>query len=112
MIRGTTAQFKFKLPCEKQYIERAAIKFWQPNNHSDLLPIIKHETDCTNPGDSTELCISLTAEETARFLDTCRAKVQIRVKLSDGTVFGSKPQFVVVYPMDDEILKEDLENQI
>ena len=108
MIRGTTAQFKFKLPYPKAELSWTTIKFWQPNNPSRLLPITRKLEDCTAPDDSNELCVSLTAEETSRFLDKYKANLQLRGQhMESGTVFGSKPILFTVYPMNDDILEED-----
>ncbi len=108
MIRGTTAQFKFKLPYSKEEIDWATIKFWQPQNPSKLLPITRKLEDCTASDDSYSLCVSLTAEETSRFLDKYKAKVQLRAQhINNGTVFGSRTKLITVYPMPDDILEED-----
>lgn len=109
MIRGTTAQFKFKLPYAKRELLSATIKFWQPNNTNNLLPIIRtldadKLNDCFVSDDSKELCISLTSEETSRFSDKYKAKVQLIAQHIDGTNFGSRPQVVTVYPMPDDII--------
>lgn len=50
MIRGTTAQFKFKLPCIKGRLKYATVKFWQDGNAGTIeakLPITKRLDDCT-----------------------------------------------------------------
>lgn len=108
MIRGTTAQFKFKLPYTKAELAWATIKFWQPQNTNPYLPITKKLEHCESPDDSTELCVSLTAEETMRFSDEYKAKVQLRAQHTDsGTVFGSRTTIFTVYPMNDEIIEED-----
>lgn len=108
MIRGTTAQFKFKLPYPISELSWATIKFWQPNNPSKLLPIVKKLQDCGGSDDSYDLCISLTAEETSRFLDKYKAKVQLRaLHENSGTIFGTHPALVSVYPMPDDIIEED-----
>ena len=108
MIRGTTAQFTFKLPYSKNELEWATMKFWQPNNQHPHLPITKRLEHCGNPDDSMELCVSLTADETMRFSETYQAKVQLRAQNKEnGTMFGSRPQLFTVYPMNDEILDED-----
>lgn len=109
MIRGTTAQFKFKLPHTKSEIQSATIRFWQSNNPNKYLPIIKtldseKLNDCFISDDSKELCISLTSEETARFSDKYKAKTQLRGVLVDGGTFGSRPQIITVYPMPDDII--------
>jgi hypothetical protein len=108
MIRGTTAQFKFKMPYPKAELTWVTIKFWQPGNTNPYLPITKKLVHCDVTDNSTELCVSLTAEETMRFSERYKAKVQLRAQHSDtGTVFGSRPQLITVYPMNDEILDED-----
>ena len=108
MIRGTNAQFKFKLPYEKSELAWATIKFWQPGNMSSYLPITKKLEHCETTDNPTELCVSLTAEETKRFSEKYKAKVQMRAQHAiNGTVFGNRPKLVTVYPMNDEILEED-----
>lgn len=108
MIRGTTASFKFKLPYAKDELRWATIKFWQPNNPSTLLPITRTLEHCQTTDNSSELCVSLTAEETSRFIDKYKAKLQLRAQhLNSGTVFGTKPQLFTVYPMSDDILEEN-----
>lgn len=108
MIRGTTAQFKFKLPYSYDELSWATIKFWQPNNPSKLLPITRRLEDCAVSDGSNELCVSLTAEETSRFLDKYKAKVQLRAQhIVSGAVFGNKTRLITVYPMLDDIIKED-----
>lgn len=108
MIRGTTTQFKFKLPYTKEELEWVRIKFWQPGNTSTLLPITKALEHCDSSDDSTELCVSLTAEETSRFSEKYKARVQLRGQCVDsGTVFGSRQTLLTVYPMRDDIIEED-----
>lgn len=108
MIRGTTAQFKFKLPYTKSELAWATIKFWQPGNPSDDLPITRTLSDCSTQSGGTILCVSLTATDTALFLDKYKAKVQLRAQHSlSGTVFGSRPQMITVYPIIDEILDDN-----
>lgn len=108
MIRGTTAQFKFKLPYPKEELSWATIKFWQSSNPNRLLPLTKKLENCIQTDSTNELCVSLTAEETSRFLDKYKARVQLRAQHADsGTVFGCKPITFTVYPMSDEIIKED-----
>lgn len=108
MIRGTTAQFKFKLPYPKEELSWATIKFWQPQNPSKLLPITRTLEHCHAPDDSKELCVSLTAEETSRFIDKYKANLQLRAQhLESGTVFGTKLIWFTVYPMSDDILEEN-----
>ena len=108
MIRGTTAQFKFKLPYTKNELDWVTIKFWQPNNTSSSLPITKTLTHCSATNESKELCVSLTANETRLFLDTHKAIVQFRAQhKTNGTIFGSRPEYITVYPMLDDIIIEN-----
>ena len=107
MIRGTTAQFKFKLPYSKDELEWITIKFWQPGNPSEELPITKTMTMCSSTGNQNEVCVSLSANETAKFLDKYKARVQLRAQPVFGAPFGSKQQLITVYPMLDDIINED-----
>ena len=108
MIRGTTAHFTFKIPYPKDELAWATIKFWQEGNTSLYLPITKKLEHCDAPEGSMELCVSLTADETKRFSEKYKGKVQIRAQHStDGTIFGNRPTLFTVYPMNDGILDED-----
>ena len=109
MIRGTTAQFKFKLPYAYKDLMWITITFWQPGN-PNLSPIIKTKTECSPVGETTEICTSLTCEETARFSDKYKAKVQLRAQPDitlQGAPFGSKQQLITVYPMLDDLIDQD-----
>lgn len=110
MIRGTTAQFKFKLPCTKEDLHWATITIGQTGNTgtSDApVPIIKRLSNCPMPNESNELCISLDALETMRFSEKVKAYVQFRAQRKDGTVFGNRTKYISVYPMSNEILDQD-----
>ena len=108
MIRGTTAQFKFKLPYSYCELEWITIKFWQPGNPSERLPITKTKTNCSTTDDPTELCVSLSATETAIFSDKYKGKVQLRAQPFANGSFGSTQQTFTVYPMHDGIIDEDI----
>lgn len=108
MIRGTTPQFKFIIPYPKNEMEWVRIKFWQPNNPSKLLPITRTIDNCKTTDNPKELIVSLTAEETKRFVDKYKAKMQFRAKhLLTGTIFGTPEQLLTIYPMRDDIIEED-----
>ena len=105
MIRGTTAQFKFKLPCLKRDLDFATIKFWQSNNPNERLPIIKTLSNCGGTDSLPELRVSLSPEETARFSDKYKAKIQFRAAYN-GHVFGNKKiMLLTVYPMSDDLIE-------
>ena len=106
MIRGTTAQFKFDLPYSFDSLEFVTIKFWQPGNPSEMLPIKKTKTNCYSPSGSTELYVSLSASETKEFSDKYKARVQLRAQVYGGSSFGSRQQLITVYPMLDEIIED------
>ena len=109
MIRGTTAQFKFKLPYEKNQLQWVTMKFWQPGNDGTTeapLPILKQKTHIDSSDDSKELSVSLTSEETLRFTDKLKAKVQMRAQHVNGLVFASKEKIVTVYPLADDLTQD------
>lgn len=111
MIRGTTAQFKFKLPYSFNELEWITITFWQPGN-PNLSSIIKRKSQCSSVIGTNEICTALTCEETAQFSDKLKAKVQLRAQPIEDlheAPFGSKEQLITVYPMLDDLI-EDKEN--
>lgn len=110
MIRGTTAQFKFKIPYELNQLEWVRVKFWQPNNPNELLPITKTKSECTELS-AGEVCVCLTSEQTARFSDKYKAIVQLRAQpLAElgGPVFACRQRLITVYPMLDDMIEEDI----
>ena len=112
MIRGTTAQFRFKIPYKKEELLWATMKFWQPGNNGTpmaQLPITKKLEHCSETDDSYELCINLTANETLRFSDKLKARVQLRAQTIDGATFASRETLVSVYPINDDIVTDDPE---
>lgn len=106
MIRGTTAQFKFKLPYSFDELANITIKFWQPGNPSNSLPLFKYKNNCEERTQN-EIYVSLRPSETAMFSDKYKAKVQLRATPSAGSPFGSKEYLVTVYPMPDDIIIDD-----
>ena len=107
MIRGTTAQFKFTLPYKKGSLEWLTIKFWQPGNPSEQLPITKTLANCSSTNNPNEICVSLSATETAMFSDKYKARVQLRAQPFADAPFGSRQQLFTVYPMLDDIIEDD-----
>ena len=108
MIRGTTARFRFDLPCKKGCVEWVTIKFWQPG--TSMEPIIKDENWCSGSDDDSVIYVSLDPSETKQFSDKLKAKVQLR-GCAEGAVFGSMPESIIVYPMDDNIIEEDQDQE-
>ena len=108
MIRGTTAQFKFKLPYPKEELLWATIMFWQKNNTNPYLPITKKLVHCVTLDDPKELYVSLTADETIRFSEKYKAEAQLRAQhATTGSIIGCHKKDITVYSMKDEIFEED-----
>lgn len=106
MIRGTTAQFKFKLPYSYDNLSNITIKFWQPGNPSNSLPILKYKSHCVEQA-KNEIYVSLRPSETALFSDKYKAKLQLIAQPYIGAPFGSKECLVNVYPMPNDIILDD-----
>ena len=113
MIRGTTAQFKFKLPYDISELSVVKIIFWQENysgpDKSRPLPILKVLSQCSQGNSTKELLVSLNKEETLRFADDRKAYVQLQAKPKEGSGFASKKTMITVYPVyDDSVLDDDI----
>lgn len=108
MIRGTTETFKFKLPCSCNEITSVKIVFWQEGNNGPSedrpLPIVKVLSQCTTTESPQELAVILGQEETLRFSDKRKGKVQMRAYSESGVCFGCKPTLFNVYPINDETI--------
>ena len=99
MIRGTTARFKFQLSYAKEDIEWVTIKFWQENPINEFNPITKRMDDCEIDSDTKELYVVLTSEETFRFSDKHKARMQLMGMHKNGTVFADRQRLESVYPL-------------
>lgn len=106
MIRGITAQFKFKLPYALKDIDNLVVKFWQSNNPSESLPIFKYKSSCEERVEK-EIYVSLRPSETALFSDKYKAKLQLRAQPIIGVPFGTEEQLIPVYPMPEDIIIDD-----
>ena len=109
MIRGTTAQFKFNLTYALGDLQWVVMQFWQPGNNGTTdnpLPIIKKRT--TLSGTSTELLVTLTSEETLRFTDKLKARVQLRAQTKTGLIFASHQELVTVYPLPGSLITDEV----
>jgi hypothetical protein len=101
MVRGTTAQFKFKLPYPISEIKEVTISFWQNNNAGTIsspLPIVKTLESCAMSSNQYELSVTLNPHETSRFLSDRKGYVQITGETLEGVIFGNTPQMFSVYP--------------
>ena len=113
MIRGTNAQFKFRLPYNYSELDTIKIVFWQPANNgpdsSRPLPIIKVLPQCSPTEIPNELSVTLNQEETLRFSEDRKAYVQLRGTTFEGIPIASREKQITVYPVyDDSILDDDI----
>lgn len=103
MIRGTNAQFKFEIPYDFSELTYVNIMFWQDGNDGpDVnrpLPIRKIKDDCKWYAIDKQVVVDLSPEETARFVDDRKAKVQLSATTGTGIRFASKERIITVYPM-------------
>lgn len=103
MIRGTTAQFKFEIPYDWNTVANANVVFWQDGNdgpdETRPLPIRKIKGDCVWIASDKMVTVTLQPEETARFSDDRKAKVQLSATTFSGIRFASEQQDIVVYPI-------------
>jgi hypothetical protein len=111
MIRGVSAEFIFDLPCQYLDLKSAQVAFWQEDYYgpSDLrrLPIIKTLEYCKRGPKPTQLSVTLSREETARFTELRKAYVQFAgVKMgfdANGNAvdqgIGHKKEMITVYPI-------------
>lgn len=113
MTRGTNAEFRFKLPYDFSDLAVVQIVFWQENNDGPSkerpLPIYKIKEQCYQGNQPNELCVILHQEETLRFTDKRRAKVQLRATTTTGVPIASPERLITVYPIyDDSVLDETI----
>lgn len=113
MIRGASAQFKFRLPYKFSDLETVKIVFWQDYNPGPdptrPLPIVKVLQQCSQSDLPNELVVTLNQEETLRFVDDRKAYAQLRAVTGDGIPIASREKQITVYPVyDDSILDDDI----
>lgn len=108
MIRGTTAQFKFKLPYRYDELDTVTITFWQSIANKPNVLVKKVKSNCNVSSDDDYcLCVSLTPSETLMFSDKLKAKVQLRA-ISGANTFASREQLITVYPINNEVIDTEL----
>ena len=101
MIRGTTANFRLKLPYQISVLKEAIVTFWQNNNFgtpSAPLPIAKTLASCTTTSNPYELSVTLNPHETARFSSYLKGYMQFEGETLEGIKFGNTPYMFTVYP--------------
>lgn len=114
MVRGTNQEFRFKLSCNFADLATVRVAFWQDNYNGPAswrpLPIIKVKSQCGQVEDEAKQCsVVLNQEETLRFSDKRKAKVQLRGVTYDGRPIATMEHLIKVYPVyDDSILDGDI----
>lgn len=113
MIRGSSQEFRYKLPCAFDDLAEVRISFWQDNYKGPAnyrpLPIIKIKAQCQKCDQPDLLSVTLNQEETLRFSDRRKAKVQLRALTTSGVPIVAREQLLTVYPVhDDSILDGDI----
>ncbi|EOZ2853485.1 hypothetical protein ACQQ4G_003131 [Listeria monocytogenes] len=96
MYRGTTPTLRFALPFETSLVKTAYITFFQ----KDRKQFEKNLSDCVL--ESNQLVVTLSQEETLRFVTNVPLMIQIRTVLNDGKAKASKIMEVKVY----DVLKD------
>lgn len=112
MVRGTTTQFRFKLPRKSSELESVKIVFWQDGYSGPSadrpLPIIKTLKQCSVLNSEYELNITLSQEETLRFSDDRKGYVQLHALAIDGLAYSHKKREITVYPLEDDSILGDV----
>lgn len=113
MVRGTNQEFRFKLSCAFSELATVRVVFWQDNNNGPTswrpLPIIKVKAQCRQGATTNECAVALNQEETLRFSDNRKAKVQLRGVTYDGRPIATLEHLIEVYSVyDDSILEGDI----
>ena len=113
MIRGTNQEFRFNLSCQFAELEKVKVEFWQENYYGPVpyrpLPIVKVKAQCAPCDDANQCSVTLNQEETLRFTDKRKAKVQLRGLTYDGRPIATLEHLIKVYPVhDDSILDGEI----
>lgn len=113
MVRGTNQEFRFKLSCNFADLAQVRVTFWQENYNGPAnwrpLPIIKVKAQCAPCDEDNQCSVTLNQEETLRFSDKRKAKVQLRGVTYDGRPIATLEHLIKVYPVyDDSILDGEI----
>lgn len=104
MTKGTTPTHRFKLPFTAETLE-FTVTYAQKNPHTNEKTIAAKKTnaDCIVNGDTIE--VSLTQEDTLKFVENRAVEIQIKAKEQDGNVIASKIMISTVKEiLDEEVL--------
>ena len=105
MIRGSNVEFRFKLPYPFSELATVNVVFWQDGYDGPSpgrpLPIKKNKNHCRVGRNDTELSVVLQREETLRFTDKRKGKVQLFAETFSGIDVCGLEQLFPVYPSKD-----------
>jgi hypothetical protein len=111
MTRGGSTEFRFKLPHNFSDLAVVKITFWQEGyyglSESRPLPIVKTREQCRVGSSLNELSVTLNQEETLRFTDRKKGKVQLYAKTIAGQPIMDKERLFTVYPVYDDSIIDD-----
>lgn len=112
MVRGSSTEFRFKLPYDFSEMKTIKISFWQEYNNGPSsnrpLPILKIKEQCEEIAPKV-IRVVLNQEETLRFSDKIKAKAQLRGITYTGIPVAGDEELITVYPMqDDSILNDEI----
>ena len=112
MIRGTTEEFRFKIPYTQEEVQSFEITFWQKGLYGTAehpFPINKTEL---SPGvswyDANTIKVVLTADETLRFTDKLKGYAQFAGCTINNFTFSHIPTTYTVYPLRTSIDVDDI----
>ena len=103
MTKGTTPTLKFTFPFETKLLSDVLITI-KDYKSEKMYTIEKTLSDCVKEDHSVS--ITLTEEETMKFTEHNKVKIQIKVYPLSGGVFASK----IFYKYIDELLEEGVTN--
>lgn len=106
MVRGANSEFRFNLPYDFSSVTSLNIVFWQEGNDSSTLPIVKHREDCYAGVTPKQIVVFLNSEETLRFSDRRKARVQL-IGAAGAVPIASPIQLIPVYPIYDGVIPDD-----
>ena len=100
MRRGTTPTHTFEVPFDISTIKELKITYCQ----DDAIILEKYLKDCENT--ENKVNVTLTQNDTFLFRAHVPVKIQLRVLVNDGTVYGTDVASVpVLVCLDGEVLK-------
>lgn len=99
MIRGSTPNFKVKIPCEESMVNKIRITFAQDRKTL----FVKSKEDCVFNGKS--FSVRLTQEESLQFKENRQGEIQAKILCANGSVLlHNIHRFNVEEALDNEVI--------